>query len=372
MKDNNRGVTLVVLIITVIVMLILASTAVTMSLDSIEHSKMMRFVTYMQEIQKKVDLIAEYEDYSQYEDLSEEEKSTLEDILSSSNETFVTTSADDEGLKYFDTETLESELELEGIEDQIVVNFKTREVISLEGIKYDGNMYYTQYNLPNGQKIKTYENIERNVTFEDVTVTIDGINATFTIKNVGITNGTLSYGRVIDENNIKWTVITNNTKKNEDVTTQAITMSGTYYFKLVDNTTGKEYKTDEDKYPELTIKLANAPKERSEITNITKTYNYSNLKKSEDWAYAEGTDGTTTYVWIPRFAYKTNDTTNIEFLKGVSEITTTGKYIKPTEWTVPDAFTTDSEELTGVWVKVSKYPIQNLDIIDVLSGTILK
>lgn len=381
-SKRDNGITVISLIITIIVMLILAAVTISVGTENIDKAHMTNFVSYMQLIQAKVDFIAEYEEYSNYgEELNDENKKLLQEILSSQTESFLTTTSSSE-LKFFDSSHIASDLEIENIDDEIVVDFNTREVISLTGIKYEDAMYFTQYNLPGGQVLKqNTQEVTRNVSFEDIIPNIDGLNATFTITNLGITNGTLSYGTEYVENEetkIKWTTITNYTTKGKSITTRNITESGTYYFKLVDNTNGDDNVDEEGNYPSVELRLTNSPKLEGNFVLYDEIYNYSDLKDSTKWAFATDTTDEVSlvyYVWIPRFAYKLNAANKLEelqFLRGNSDVTTSGGYINSTEWTVPDEFTEGGVQKTGVWVQVSSAKQKDLDIIDILiTGMIL-
>lgn len=363
-KNSPKGITLVSLIITIIVMLILASVTVFVGTGTIDRSKMLNFVSYMQTIQKKVDFIAEYENYLEYGDeLGGSDKQLLQNALNAETENFVTT-VDSTYLRYFNSYSIRTELEIDNIDDEIIVDFKTREVISLNGIEYEGQMYYTQYNLPGGQVLKQQtEGVVRTPGFEGIETTIDGLNATFTITNIELANGTLSYGTEYIENEetkIKWTTITNYTTKGKSVTTRNITESGTYFFKIVDNITGRDNVDNEGNYPSVELKLTNSPKLEENLTDLTITYNYSDINDSTKWAFA--TDITDEakllyYVWIPRFAYKLNGANELEelqFLRGTSDITSSGGYIDSSNWIVPDVFTEGTTIKTGVWLKVNE------------------
>lgn len=361
--QHNKGMTIVALTITIIVMLILTTVTVNVSLNSIEHSKMVKFVAYMQAIQKKVDLIAEYEDYTKHgENLTNGQKQQLEEILE-------ITISNSNIYRAFNTSKILDEFELENIEDNIVVNFETREVISLEGIEYEGKMYYTQYELPGGQTLSTYQETERNITIstENIETTVNGLNASFTISNISENNCTLYYGIVKQDDEesekINWKIITNKTKKGEEITTQNISQSGKYVFKLEDNITKKTASTEE-----IELKLTNKPTVQTGLDKDTlSVYNYSSLDSSL-WAYITADDGSTEYVWVPRFAYDSES--NIEFLRGTTDITTSGSYID-SNWTTPTEFTKNGQDLTGVWVVVDSCPKTDLNIIEALKGEIL-
>lgn len=359
LKDNQRGITLITMVVTLVLMIILAAVTIEIGTESIDKSKMISFVSYMQAIQAKVDSIAENGNYLEYgEELSNNNKSKLQDILDSETESFLMTTSS-EYLKYFDSSHISSDLELENIDDEIIVDFNTREVISLNGTKYEGKMYYAQYNLPGGQTLNQQtEGVSRDVSIGEITANIDGLNATFTIKGISITNGTLSYGKKDNTGQIEWNIITNYTKKDTDMTTGNIVESGTYYFKLEDNTNGNENIGSDNSYPSVELKLTNVPKLQGDLTDLSTSYNYSNLNDSTKWAYATDKTDTTNlkyYVWIPRFVYKldgNNKLSKLQFLRGTSDITTEGSYISTTEWTEPEAFTSGANRLTGVWVLV--------------------
>lgn len=376
---NENGITIISLIITIIVMLILTSVVINVGSAELDESKRISFVAYMQTIQTKVDFIAQYEEYSDYgANFSSSNVTKLQTILNSETENLLTTTSST-SLRYFDSSLIASDLDVENINDEIVVDFNTREVISLKGVEYEGELYYTQYNLPGGQKIKQKtEEVTRNVGFGDIVSNIDGLNSTFTITNIGITNGTLSIGRMDTSNTIKWTEITNYTNSGENITTKNITESGKYYFKLIDNVSGTDNANEDGIYPSVELRLTNKPKLEGALTDLSTSYNYSNLNDSTNWAFAtDKTDAANMkyYVWIPRYAYQLNGDgklSELQFLRGTSEVTTSGGYINTTNWTVPEAFTEGGTQKTGVWVQVTSAKQKELDIIDILeTGTIL-
>ena len=359
---NQRGITLIGLIITIVLMLILTAVAINVGVGDIDYSKRIRFMSYMQAIQKKVDYITEYENYENYGDaLTSEQKTKLTTILSNENDTFITNDVNSVTLKYFNSQKIASQLELDNIDDEIIVNFATREVISLNGIEYEDNIYYTQYNLPGGQKIVNGSTSNRSVSFGTPTASINGLNAIFTIPDISITNGTLSYTTNYSDPNPMWTVITDHTIANQPVTTENITKSGTYYFKLEDNTNKTNVSISSSP---IYLRLANSPQLKGDLELEEDTYDYSgqNINANANWAYA--TANSIEYVWIPRFAYETAHSSNIEFLKGTSDLTTSGGYIT-NDWTVPSIFT----DVTGGWIRTDSY--SSYDIIDIIeTGTI--
>lgn len=360
MKTNQKGITIIALIITIIITMILATVTIQMGTGSVENSRLIGFVTYMQTIQAKVDFIVQSDGYLNYgEELSNSNKNKLQTILNSSTENLLTTT-ESTFLRYFDSNHIASDLEIQNIDDEIIIDFKTREVISLNGVKYDGQMYYTQYNLPGGQVLtQQTDEIDRTVEFGTIISNVDGLNATFTIEGIGITNGTLSYGKKGTDDIITWTEITNYTSKGKTITTRNVTESGTYYFKLVDNVTGTDNVDEAGNYPSVNLRLTNTPKLQGNLTDLSTTYNYTNLNDSTKWAFATDISDEANlvyYVWIPRFAYQLNgDGTlkELQFLRGTSDITTSGGYINSIDWTIPDVFIDGTTLKTGVWLQVA-------------------
>ncbi len=355
--EKNKGITLVALIITIILMLILVTVTAYTGISSYKQSKVTRFITEMQLLQAKVDELVKSDDIEELNKIgtdittSEQENS----INNAYNNQEVTTN-DITKYRFIAKEDILDILDVEDAQNDIMVNFETREIVSLNGIEYDGETYYTQYKLPNGQTVITdYTSTERDVSF-DIALNIDGINAEVTIDNIKITNGTLSYK---EENDDYWNQITNYTESGEPLTIN-ISKSGNYIFRLKDNTTDDSY--DEQ---EVKIVLTNSPKTSIEL----QSYNYSG--DSDTWAYVQNSDGTY-YVWIPRFVYKTDsdtEETEIKFVKGNSNISTDSTYIDD-EWTIHSKFTSDDgSELTGIWVSVESPNLTGLDMLDLLNDS---
>lgn len=351
---DNKGITLVSLIITIIIMSILVSVVTYSGIDTYKNAKITNFVAQMQLIQTKVDDLVETKTIEEINDLglqeitTEEQKNIISMAYNDNQEIISNTD-----YKLITADNIVNLFEIEDIESDIMVNFKTREVVSVKGIEYEGTTYYTQYKLPNGQAIiRNTTKTDRNLVFNIEPPIIDGLNATITIKDIEITNGTLRYK---EQNDNYWQTITNYTKA-EDEYTIAISKSGTYEFVLTDNVTGENsnIKTEDEETGEIietipdaytkTLILTNAPNTNQQITVI---YDYS--LNSDNWARVQN------YVWIPRFAYKTDADGNnkqIKFLKGNSNIATDNTYIDDT-WTIHEKFTNNETELTGVWIDIN-------------------
>lgn len=354
---DNRGITLIALAITILITLILVSVTTYTGLDTYKRSKVTKFVTQMQLLQTKVDDIAATATTEELNNMSLQSVTTEEQtnaIVNAFKQGEIIT-ADTSKYKVFTKDDALNILDVEDVQNDIMVNFETREIVSTVGIEYDETTYYTQYKLPGGQTIiNNTAEINRDLSFE-LDLLVDGLNTTTTITSVKATNGTLSYKETASD---YWTSITNYTEQGKEYTIN-ISKSGNYVFKLQDNADSKTYVEKS-----ISIIVTNKPKTEIQIEE----YNYAST--SENWAYAQ--KDSVYYVWIPRFAYKTNAETNdteIKFIKGNSNIAADNTYIDNT-WIIHDKFTTDDNtELTGIWVSVENINQTGLDMITLLNDS---
>ena len=146
---NNKGITLVTLVITIIIMLILVGIGVSTGRQSYENGIMNKFVSQMQLIQQNIETISYDEEDPLGVEIPIDKVSQLNNIIDIEDLTGTTIG----DWRYFSKATLESDLNLENIDDEIGINFKTKEVISFNGVQYKGNMHYTQYSLPGGIRL---------------------------------------------------------------------------------------------------------------------------------------------------------------------------------------------------------------------------
>lgn len=348
--NNNKGITLVILIITIILMLILVSVTTYSGINSYKNMQVTKFVAQMQLIQTKIDEVAEENTTKNLGiTITEIQKSVL-DLAYANNEIQDNTNEYKSKYVFFSRENLKTQLDLADIEDDVLVNFETREVVSTKGVEYEGKKYYTQYKLPNGESLINNETATRTISFE-IEVSVNGLNATATVNNISINNGTLSYSETDAEgNNTNWQTITNYTEKDKTYSVN-ITKTGKYTFRLQDNTNLE----NSDQHEPIVITLTNKPKTNINIEN----YNYE--ADSNMWAYVEV--NYTSYVWIPRFAYNSNN--DIKFIKGNSNIATDNTYIGE-EWTIHSKFTDNETELTGIWIEKTKQ--QGLNMLELLNS----
>jgi len=362
---DNKGITLISLIVTIVVMLILASVTTYTGINTYKNAQVNKFVTQMQLLQAKVDdLVATktIEELNNMEFLSVTTNQEINAVVTAFNQG-ETTTADINKYKVFTEDKVLEILDVEDVETSIIVNFETREIVSSTGIEHEDKTYYTQYKLPGGQTIINNSNTDNSRTLSNfiiisekddtknntIQLLIDGLNAKVIIDNIQIANATLKYTEVNseEENNNQYTTIINHTEKEKEYTVN-ISKSGFYKLKLEDNLDNENF-TETDKN---LIILTNRPKIEEELEQ---QYNYA--LTSENWAYAEKNN--ITYVWIPRFVYKDDDEIEIKFIRGNSNTATDNTYVDST-WITHEKFTTENgEELTGIWVDVESGSIDS-------------
>lgn len=163
---NERGITLVILIITVLVMIILIAAGIAYGTTSIGEMRLQNFSYEIQQIQGRVDsthekMKAESDREPSYVTLnnrmvgsnitvSEEAMDTLKKVTKNKIDyrTITTDNEDyyynrvDTMYRYFSKKDLEDFFDIKNANQDVIINFKTREVISVKGQKYQETVYY--------------------------------------------------------------------------------------------------------------------------------------------------------------------------------------------------------------------------------------
>ena len=370
---NNKGITLIALIITIILMLILTGVGVSSGIESYKNAQVSKFVAQMQLIQEKVDSIDENTGGTLGTELDDKVKSKVQNIISSEN-LFSKELID---WRYLDTK----DLQLEDIQDNLFINFKTREVISTTGIYYNGKKHYTQYSLPGGQTLTQNTNKNTETLTCEMKIDYHGLGATITISNIKledklITNGVLKYKKL--ENYISEVTYNSANSDSTDYWHEIqgnrveISKSGYYVFCLSQN----EKKVLISNSLQGTFKLEpyiilfnyykvaqNMSYQNSD--DIIKWYKYNDYDNgSWNWKYGDiATYNENYYVWIPRCAYieetqivgsESYIKYKVKYLKGNSNIPTDGTVLDDS-WKVPAQFsdTNTNQEYRGIWLKAN-------------------
>lgn len=195
--NKENGITLISLVITIIILIIIAGVMTTTGFDSIRTAKQTSQITELEMIQEKVNTIYEKgklnpNDVTYYnslgKDISVVEQSKINQIL---GETLK------EGYRYFSAENLK-QIDLDNMTQDVLINFETRDVVSITGIQIGENIYYRLNEIPDyqGQKIEYVDKNTQAPTFDIEVYTLSN-SWQITIKNIiynsNVADGILSY-----------------------------------------------------------------------------------------------------------------------------------------------------------------------------------
>ncbi|MBO6243987.1 MAG: hypothetical protein J6O41_05420, partial [Clostridia bacterium] len=184
---NNKGITLIALVVTIIILLILSSIAVYSGVNTIKSAKFKAFQTELLIMETEVDsLYQKYKDNGIVE-LKQGENYTGEEILTMRTEfdgerctniylagytvrnnaqkAFSYLGLDGNGYIYFNKYLIE-DLGIEGLTREFFVNIAERSVISCKGFDYNGQTYYTLDQMPDSLYKVNYQKMEGKPTFE--------------------------------------------------------------------------------------------------------------------------------------------------------------------------------------------------------------
>lgn len=160
---NNKGISLISLAVIVFIMLLLSSITIVSSRDAYSVIKTQNFISKMKIIQAKVDDVSEISgvyvpqygtkinnvnNYTDFGDIINELKA--KDSISSWD------SSSDEDLTnyyYFEPEDLYDEFGIKDVNLTVIINFNTRNVIALKGVRIDGVTYYREYDIDSGENL---------------------------------------------------------------------------------------------------------------------------------------------------------------------------------------------------------------------------
>lgn len=400
---NNKGITLVALIITIIVLLILTSVATYSGIEAIENSKYTKFKSELKIMQTYINnWYEECKPSNENETFAENIAAKFTNIAGkgvnakvATNDTQAETTLNNAGIvnnhdHYYLLQKEQKEalgVDNDGVTQDVLVSIIDRKVVSYLGMKYKDKMYYTLEDLDEFYNVEYVTPTPQSPTIE-VTGVRQGdqksarIDVKTTYNAQYVNKGTIYYGIIKDGS----TTATSYNSTNNDYF--IITENGTYDIYVVD--AAGNASSHVIKY---FSKDANSPKLTDGMIPIK--WNGTNWfvcdKDDIDWfsydhklwANIMLSDGTykadtvqvgqvvaeadlgSMYVWIPRYAYKmpansqtTKGTIDVTFLNRNTNKTYNGKeFAKETEGVntsqtpiVHPAFTLGDKELEGIWV----------------------
>ena len=136
---NEKGITLVSIVITIIIMSILAVIGVNYGTSTIKGMQYQNFNYQLEQIQGRVDVIHEKINSGDNSYQTMGESATL-----SSNADSVLTSLglQSSDYRYFTPKDLEEFLDISNVDQEVAINFETKDVVSINGFEYKGKMHY--------------------------------------------------------------------------------------------------------------------------------------------------------------------------------------------------------------------------------------
>lgn len=205
---NNEGVTLISLIVIIVILFIISGIAISSGIETADSIKITKFNKELQLIQGKVDVIYEQlkSGEKQEADLGGESYTNNQSVMDSTFNALNIYASIRGNYKYYTSATLKTVLGLEDISQSVLINWETRDVISAQGIKIDGEMYYR---YEGWYKPEYTENEPKDIELE-TTLEINGdikkVIVTVTVKDTTnkITDFTLKYK--LKEEEDKWKI----------------------------------------------------------------------------------------------------------------------------------------------------------------------
>ena len=284
-KINNRGITLVALVITIIILLILASIATYSGLNVVKFSKLTTFTTEMKIMQTKVnEIYQKYKDgdsieidgTTYYGENKNGEESTILDIgqtldsvNTQANKVFTESASgitDTSGYKYWDNE-LVKKLGIDGVDGDFFVNVEKRSIVSYDGFTYEGKDYYTLSQLPNNLYNVDYE--DKNG--EEDSPTFDVTSEEISDKEWKITVSNIQYNGYINKWYVKYKEKEQEIWQTTENMSFTVSESGTYVIKIENGNVSSEEKET------VVVKKEKKTVNPGVVVNKTEKDNYEDL-----------------------------------------------------------------------------------------------
>ena len=183
-KTNEKGITIITLVITIIILLILASIGVNSGKGTIELAKYDKLRNELTIIQTKVNDLNQENKTEIGQKISTAQKSILNiDTVSNiiySGRTEAEKAEIEDGFRYCSSNYIEKQFELDGIERDYLINVEYRYVVSCEGLEYKGTIYYMIDQMDSGLYNVEYHNKNSNtgsfdVSAEDYKISVSNI-----------------------------------------------------------------------------------------------------------------------------------------------------------------------------------------------------
>ncbi len=143
---NENGITLITLVVTLVIMIILAVIGTAYGTSTIDAMKFQNFSYQLEQIQGKVDTIHEKINLGDESYKQMGENATFSSKATSLLTKLGVSSSEISDYRYFTSKDLEEDLGILNLDQEILINFKTKDVVSIDGFEYKGTMYHRLYN----------------------------------------------------------------------------------------------------------------------------------------------------------------------------------------------------------------------------------
>ena len=187
-KTNEKGITIITLVITIIILLILASIGVNSGKGTIELAKYDKLRNELTIIQTKVNDLNQENKTEIGQKISTAQKSILNiDTVSNiiySGRTEAEKAEIENGFRYCSSNYIEKQFELDGIERDYLINVEYRYVVSCEGLEYKGTVYYMIDQMESGLYNVAYHNKNSNIGSFDVSAEKVGEKYKISVSNI--------------------------------------------------------------------------------------------------------------------------------------------------------------------------------------------
>ncbi len=150
MLKKEVGVTFILLVITIIVLLIVGTAVATAGISTYNESKVKIYLKEMDAIREKINLYQQKANINP--DLNFEEIGRSVDEIESARNVLNTLEINEDEYneyRYLSSKDIASELSLENISDDIIINVKSKKIYSISPIKYNDKLYYSAEDLRN-------------------------------------------------------------------------------------------------------------------------------------------------------------------------------------------------------------------------------
>lgn len=207
---NKDGITLVALVLTVIVLTIMVSVGLRIGSNNIDEVRLKSFYTKLEVATEGIEKIS-----NTNESYIDENNNTIYlkqqgvEPTVAQTELIESLGYSSTNFKYFTAEEVENDLQIHGVDLNLLIDFENKIVINPEGIEIDGVKYHTLEN----SKYSVQLNSNKNVGTPNFTYTVENYGAnkykiTITPVNVGdIKDGLVKYKK---ENANYWNIAKDN------------------------------------------------------------------------------------------------------------------------------------------------------------------